>query len=299
MKKNSSRARAAAPAPVTEKKAPEVEKRPWSPLSQAHIQALFVLQDSLAATEKLILIRKGRLKISEQNRDRQLRLVNGGQNIYGRNLDDSLREAEDHKRVISALEEQVESLKCQIAAMEPTPEQAAKRAATQAEIARLAKECDARIGGVDEARRELETRVQGVLAIKEKIAVLAKEIDLQNSDEFSSAPFQSLLVSLPGPLRPASQRWLAWFFGADETCVARIRHDIGTFPETLRSAHCYRRDQEARLNPTDYQRATWEPPRVPTAFELDEQVRGDAERIRRESTFSVSDVGMFIAGMTP
>lgn len=259
--------------PKKEKKSPTPTAIPvqmLSPRSQRSLKQQFGLEDEIGKLGNLIGQEEKRVREGEVNRTRQLGLVTGGQYIYQRNLSATLLEVEDAKRKISAYQQRISVLESEIKGLQPSASQAAERRRKQTQLARLAtlrEQQDAAIDSAIEGLRELlEARGARTRAMLE----LANEIDFEVTDSFDSERFERLLASLPGPMRPDSERWRVWFLGREpDRRPVEITHAIQTFPETLVAAGYYRRGDQALLTKKQQDESCASEPRQLTPWEVE------------------------------
>jgi hypothetical protein len=271
--------------------------RAWSARSQASRRKELDLARQIEALEGSIVFEQRKLQSAEAERDRGIGLSARGDARARWSLEDALKQIEGSGRVISAYREKIEALRAEIVALEPTPQQVAARAATQNEMAKVAVDCQQKIVEFDFMVIALRARLEGILAAKQKLAELGSKIDFASRDDFGSTPLREALARLPGQLAPETARWLDGFLGSDATLACRIDKEQIEFGETLAAAHVYRRGDEAMLNAADYKVATFVPPPVPTAMELEIAAGNKLDR-SDERGFNIGDPRFRIAGMT-
>ena len=237
--------------------------------SQRSIKRQFDLENEIGRFQKLIGFEEQRLVEAKANRMRQARQVAGGQPVYQRNLEDSIAEIELRNQKIKVYQETIADLQKEIDGLQPSHSQAAERAGKQAELARLAEE---RVGVAESIDAEICV-LRGRLSLHAKLTGtmvnLAAEIDFSGQD-FDSARFDNLAVSLPSAMQAESWRWLEWFLGMEkDRRECEIPREIQSLPETLAAAHYYRRGEKPLLTEKERAEAERQDPHflTPTEFE--------------------------------
>jgi len=168
-----------------------------------------------------------------------------------------LAELEVEKRLLEAHGVRVGDLEAQLAKMqEAILSGQGERAKNQGKLATLAEArlaTDRRLAGVVD-------RLLGLLAQRdgetEKIRELAGLIDLSLAgDVLDEARFQGLHQLLPEKLLEKSAGWVRWFLGEPrETRPLVVTEETFTLPETLASAHFYKRGESVALTPEEHAR---------------------------------------------
>jgi hypothetical protein len=266
------------------KKTKQTESLPtmpqWSERSKASLKKQYQLEQKIKKFESSIAAERQSLKKLEADRARQTNLVDGGKNVYRRNLADTLASIEDAKKLIACYEREIENVKAQVADLQPTPETALHRQAVQTVIAQLAGEVVQRTQELDGSIARVKRQLQSIIAVQQSMQALAKDIDLQVKDSFGEHDFQTLLYSMPSEMSPARERWLHWLLGIEPRSELRIGKETAEFHETLASAHFYRHGEIALLNEQDYKTATYEAPRLPSPLEVEEEQRQHELQLR-------------------
>ena len=268
----------------------------WSAQPQSSIKRQFEMEARIKKLAQNIAWEEKKKAAAEANRKRQAGLVDGGQGLYRAALMGSLNDIEECSKLISAYQGDIEGLRAEIAAMQPTSSQAAERAAKQEKFAAIAKDCQGEILSLDVQVAGVKARLESILSLKQKMRELAVEIDLSNAGGFGAEPFKALASSLPGPLGPAALAWLDWMLGNELKRACIIKSEIEKLPETLASANVFRRGDTAQLNAKDYTVATFEPPHIPSAFEVEAEAQRQAEANREKQFFRVGDPAIRLPG---
>lgn len=228
--------------------------------SQRVVKLEFDKLKESANLEKLIRAEETRLKAAEGNRDRQARLVCGGQFIFERNLQDSVNEIALRKAKLTSLENYVGEVRREIDGLRLTTAQARERAKKKAELGRLAGRRFDHDALIDAAIEQVRGLLDGRHKLTAQMIGLAKELDF-SGDNFDGARFDDLLRLLPKTVQTESRSWLAYFLGqANDRRLFVITHELEIFPETLDSCMVFRRGERALLTEDQRKIAAYDPP---------------------------------------
>jgi hypothetical protein len=241
-----STALAAKPAPAWTQRSKRVEKK------------AFELGQKVARLRNLIHHEETRLATAETNRKRQLGLVETGQLIYQRNLQQSIAEIKDHQGQIAAYQGQIADYELQIEALKPPPEQVAERTEVQNQLARIAQERLGRVAAIDRLARALGKALEGYQELTAQMRELGAKTDLEApGDYFDQERFDALQRALPGrALATESLRWSEWFLGVEaDRQPCEIVRDTEEFRESLASAGFFVKGETPRLNAEQRQQA--------------------------------------------
>lgn len=257
-------------------KAPQAQ---FSKRSQRSLKAEFDKEQEIKKFEGLVAFEERLL--AEANKKKAVYSHNASLQNYQAHitLSECLREVVDRTAKIGCFKENIAGLQKEIAAMAPTPMEAAARLRTQKELARKAGERVEAVISIDAAIRTLRERLRIHAGLTREMLDLAGKIDLTVANDFDSARFERLTDSLPGALQPASAAWLQWFLGIEpDAAPCAIKAESQTFPETLAVANFFKSGEVAQLNPKQKQQAEYEPPRALLPGEAEEAMRRNSHQ---------------------
>lgn len=224
-------------------------KKAYSARSQASFEKQWELEHDLyMCTSWFVIAEKNVPELKEIVGRLEREMVTRG-DVSPERLGDFTRKLEDEERRLKALKLHKAQLECQIKNLKhPAPERAAERLKHQIALGRLASErlaWDREIGrAADGIRQMLERRAKISASMKAE----ASAIDLQGSKDLDQMRFTHLMDLLPTDLVEQSERWAAWFSGAEQGKKDyTVLRDRLTFPETLADWGCYAPGETVKL----------------------------------------------------
>lgn len=278
------------PAPAAPETAPQ-----YSEFSRRNRQRKYDLGEekkrilaSIAAGER----KAETLKVDQQ---RRARLIAGGQGIYQGAYDSGIGESQILEGRLHGLREALTTVEKEAAALEPTPEQTAKRREVQT---RAAETVEARlkvVGQIDTALESLRALLAAYAEASAKLAGMLAEIDFTISDDLDRTRFETLARSLPIDVKAQSKHWANAFLGREQgKTECAIARDFVVFRETLACAGFFVRGEKPLLTEAQRKQIEYEPARPLTPGEVEELVRP-----KKEDAAILSVADMPGAGIVP